>query len=365
MKAKTGSVSFDSARQQWRAQITTPSGRILKRFPTKQEASDWLAKQQTAITEGTFVEPSSISLGTWLVTWLRDYKRASLSQRTLELYVMLIGKCKSIADYRLQSITAPMIQKLYSELSSEGLGNSSINKVHKVLNAAFKKAVQIDFLSRNIMEAVECPKFETRHEIHTFTRAELDAILDASKKYCYGRYYTFILTAITTGMRMGELLALRWCDVSMKKRQIHVTRNLQQTLTKGIIINPPKTKSGRRLITVPQATITAMQEMRAKHSVESVDELIFVTATGTPFGPRNIQRVWRAIVKLSGVPYRNFHVLRHTHATDLLADGVPIVEVARRLGHARVSHTLELYGHAIPSYDQEIADKVAKLYIVK
>ena len=86
-----------------------------------------------------------------------------------------------------------------------------------------------------------------------------------------------------------------------------------------------------------------------------------ILVKGTPLSPRNLERAWSRIIEVAGIPYRNFHVLRHTNATDLLAKGIPIVEVARRLGHSRISHTLELYGHAIPTYDATIARQIEAL----
>lgn len=94
------------------------------------------------------------------------------------------------------------------------------------------------------------------------------------------------------------------------------------------------------------------------------EQLCFITKNSTPISPHNAERAWRSIIRKTSIPYRNFHVLRHTHATQLLANGVPIIEVSRRLVHARISHTLELYGHAIPNYDSKIADKVKKLYLI-
>lgn len=87
-----------------------------------------------------------------------------------------------------------------------------------------------------------------------------------------------------------------------------------------------------------------------------------ILVKGTPLSPRNLERAWKRIIEDASIPYRNFHILRHTNATDLLAKGIPIVEVARRLGHSRISHTLELYGHAIPTYDATIARQIEALY---
>ena len=163
--------------------------------------------------------------------------------------------------------------------------------------------------------------------------------------------------AIVSGARRGELLALRVKDLG--EHEIRICRNLQETARGGIIINPPKTKAGNRRLSIPPSV---MAELRLLSQGKPPDELIFTTSKGTPLSPRNLERAWSRIIEVAGIPYRNFHVLRHTNATDLLAKGIPIVEVARRLGHSRISHTLELYGHAIPTYDATIARQIEALY---
>lgn len=300
-----------------------------------------------------------------MLTWLKDYKYPSVSPRTRETYADLIGKAEPLAGIKLQALTAPQVQDLYAALAEGGYSACSINKVHKVLRASFKKAIQLGLLPKNIFDVVVPPAFERQHEIITFTKEEVAALLQSAKDYSRGKYFPLILLAITSGMRLGEILALRFCDINTKKHEISITRNLQKTKKDGIIIRPPKTKAGRRVITLPAEVITCLYNLHSERKVLALDDFIFITKTGNPYEPRNIERAWKTIAERSGITYRNFHVLRHTHCTDLLAAGVPIVEVARRVGHARISHTLELYGHAIPRYDKEIAAKVGGLYLVK
>ena len=90
--------------------------------------------------------------------------------------------------------------------------------------------------------------------------------------------------------------------------------------------------------------------------------LIFQSKNGTPLRPNQIERAWKSILLLASVPHKKFHVLRHTHATQLLANGVPLLEVSKRLGHSRASHTLDLYGHAIPGYDASLPNKISKIF---
>ncbi len=352
----SGSISYEKSRGKYRAQFTTPSGRrVSKRFATRKEAAAWLSAQSVSVAVGTYAEPSRITLGEWLVTWLRDYKRPAVSIRTMDRYTGLTAHCADIAFIQLQQLSAPVVQSLYNSLL-EKISPATVKKVHTLLHAAIHRALITGLVSRNVIDAVEPPRQAQRKEIETFRYDEIISLYKAAQEYVGGRYFPLVYLAISTGARLGELLALRLQDID--GNEVHITRNLQSTARNGIVINPPKTRAGRRTIAVPPDVIEAL----------SIDPemdpslLIFRTRNNTPLCPHNTERAWRAIVQKAGIPYRNFHVLRHTHATDLLARGVPIVEVARRLGHARVSHTLELYGHAIPRYDQKIADHVAQLY---
>lgn len=351
-----GSIVFESARKKYRAFFVTPAGRrISRRFETRKEAAVWLNTQVAAKTGHSFVEPTNMALGSWLVTWLRDYKIQQLAPKTIELYTEMATKCTPIADIKLQSVTPGMIQSLYTDLLKT-LSPSTVAKVHNVLKAAFAKARQIGIIPTNIMEMTEKPRFVYNHNVQTFSPEEVALIYDTSKKYACGRYYPCILLAFTTGMRRGELLALRWEDVNFEANEISITRNLTQTRDFGIQIGPTKTKAGRRVISVPDGVLSILDNNDPR------DELIFTSTNHTPIQPRNFERTWANIIKRSNIPYRNFHVIRHTHATDLLAAGVPIADVSRRLGHARISYTLDLYGHALPRTDKEIAAKVGTLY---
>ena len=182
------------------------------------------------------------------------------------------------------------------------------------------------------------------------------------------KLYPFILLAITTRARLGELLALKWENVDLSKNKIYIVFNMQYISHKGIIENPPKTAAGVRYITLPVTVVQVLKELkRGSGNVLRMikpSDYVFHTKLGTPYQPGNITHYWRSIVIGAGVPYKNFHVLRHTHATQLLAANVPILEVTKRLGHSKASHTLNLYGHAIPNKDKDVADKVAKIYSI-
>lgn len=189
-----------------------------------------------------------------------------------------------------------------------------------------------------------------------------------------------------------ELLGLRWSDIDFASKTIHIRQTLQHAST-GIIFEQPKTKASKRKITIPKETIISLKNYR-KQAMDQ--ELCFTAMNGSPIQPKNFERwfsslqrdcnpEWLALetkrkaLKANKITeeykdilakqkealaarHKKFHAIRHTHATDLLAGGENIMEVARRLGHSKASTTLDLYGHAIPGNDVKVAQKVAKLY---
>ena len=366
---REGTVYYDKERKSYRAAFFTPEGkRMIKRFADEQAAKNWLVEQQNSINKGLFVEPDDITLGQWLIDWLQIFMKGNVRQRTFERYVSLVKHTNSLSKHQLQKIQPLAIQNLYRELESN-ISSNTIHKVHKILVTSFKKAFEIGILNKNIMTTVAAPKFQTK-EIEIFTQDDIKKVLSSLKEdRYYKKYYPFVLTAIATGVRLGELLGLRLCDVDLKAKEITIAQNLQAAST-GIIFEKPKTKAGLRRISIPDEVVTVLTPLKTNPKVVQIDDiknedkdtLIFRTEKNTPIIPQNFNRAWRKILEHADVDYKNFHVLRHTHATQLLAAGIPIVEVSRRLGHSKTSHTLDLYGQAIPNYDKGIGDKISDIF---
>lgn len=350
-----GSIVYEKDRKKYRAFFSSPSGRrISKRFETKKEAGGWLAEQQASVIQGAFIEPHKMTLGEWLITWMADYKKPAIRQTTYERYLSVMRRCESIADIPLQDLTAIRIQSFYNTLSRE-VSQCVCRKVHILLSSAIKKAYQLELIKKNIIQMVTPPKRQEKRSIGVFSQEELAAIISTAESHMsYRRHVPLIKLAIGTGARIGELLALRFCDIDRHKLQVHITRTIQRT-KKAFVVNPPKTRAGSRIISISQSLADALPQGDG-------EELLFRTSKGTPFFLANLFRDWKNLLVLANVPYRNIHVLRHTHATLLLAAGVPVSEVARRLGHARISHTLDLYTHAIPTYDETIAKKIDNIF---
>lgn len=217
---------------------------------------------------------------------------------------------------------------------------------------------------KNVAGAAKPPRV-VRKEKGIFSADELKIILRTIESNpLFRRYYNLVLLAINTGMRRGELLGLRWRDVDFKSHTVTIAQQVQQLADGTIILDTPKTAAGRRKISIPINVSLALQ--RVKDSLREIDisqnMLVFRNGNGSPIRPEAIEKMWKQVLQESGLLYRSFHCLRHTHATLLLANGIPIIEVSRRLGHSLVKQTLDMYGHAIPNYDQEIARKISAIY---
>ena len=355
-----GTVFFEKSRSRWKAELDTPQGkRISKRFKDKANAENWLVAQNNDINKGLFIEPDEITTGYWIIFWLDTYVKNTVKQRTIERYVSLAKHCNEIANIKLQKIQPQEIQRLYVSLQAS-LSAHTINKVHKVLSAAFKKAYELRMLNINIMQFVKPPKFEKK-EIEIFKQEEIKKILSSLKEdRYYEKYYPFFLLAISTGARLGELLGLRWIDFDANKNEIFIRQSIQGSL-KGLIRESTKTKAGIRKLSIPQKVAQELLKI-GNPTPGDKESLIFQTNTGNPYAPNNMIRAWKKILLQAEVEYKNIHVLRHTHATQLLANSIPIVEVSRRLGHAKTSHTLDLYGQAIPNYDDKIAINISNIF---
>lgn len=353
---KRGSLVYDKLHDSYRAFIMISGKRYSKRFKNKDDAMDWMARQKIAERDGNFIEPSDMLVGQWLLYFLSTYKKDTVRASTYERYLYLAAKIEPISRIPLQSCSVSQVQELLNSLTPD-----CSRKVHVLLHAAFQQAVDLNIIQKNIVRLSKAKKI-VRDEPGIFNKNEINKILSYTKDKIPAFYPIFLLAA-HTGMRRGEVLGLRWKDVNLKNGTVTIRQQLQRVGSE-ITFHPPKTKSGKRKISIPATVTAALQELRNNEKTIDIKQetLVFRNSNSNPVRPEVLERAWKKVITQCGLPYRNFHCLRHTHATLLLSAGIPIIEVSRRLGHARVSHTLDLYGHAIPSYDERIIEKINQIY---
>ena len=351
----SGSISYNQSRGTYRAFMTLPDkshSRISKSFKTEREASEWLALTRAEILKGEYIYSSNVTIGEWLIEYIKTYKSNIVAASTIDRYYTTLKQLAPIAYIPLYKLTPYDIQHLYA-VSIQSLSYSSVIKMHRLLKAAIRKASALGIV-KNMMEVVEPPRAPQQDEVQILTVEQirtLFAFMHQSKYYA--KYIPFIKCALFTGMRLGELLALPSANVS--RGLIKVSQSARYSNGQGMVVGPTKGKRIRN-ITISD-TLAALL-----HDTAGSCPYVFHNIHGEMLITRNIERVWKAILQGAGLPYVRFHSLRHTHATQLLANGVPIMEVSKRLGHAQPSTTLNKYGHALKGYERTIPNKVQEIF---
>lgn len=336
----------------------------------KKDAQDYLSKTLTAISSGTFVEPSPLSLKGYLEKWLDTAARPRVSERTFSGYCYLVTQYvepSTLAGIKLSDVRPLNIQKLYSDMLERGLSARTVRYLHAVLNSALKQAVKWGMLARNSAEAVDLPK-QARKEMRAFSPREATEFL---KSAAQDRWSVLFAFALATGMRPEEYLGLQWKDVDLERGNVMVRRALIWREAGGWYFSEPKTARSRRSIPLPSTTVRALAEHKRKQSEEKLKmgpvyqqhDLVFATPEGGPLAPRNLKRRhFRPILERAKLPSDfRLYDLRHSCATLLLAAGEHPKVVSERLGHATITLTLDVYSHVLPTMQEAASEKLEKM----
>lgn len=347
-----GTIWYDNAREKYCYDYCDNDGkRHRKRFATEKAAKEFKKTIRAERDKGTLTS-STVTIGEWVVEFLETYKKPQLRNSSFIRLKQTAKKLTPIIHIPIDQLTGTDAQKLYNSYS-DVLSTSSISKIHKLLFAAYKKAVALRMVQYNPMQAVEPVKVKYK-EISVFSFGELIRIFRVlrSNKY-YSKYYMVFYLLLVLGCRSGELLAIRWERINFVSREININNAKSGT---GQDFHEPKTQAGIRSIPIVYDKCFArLKSMQHEGNIIHVSGFLFHTASGKALSYGNLRRAWLKICEESGIDEsKTMHVFRHTFATAALAKGIPILEVARILGHADATVTLKMYGHAIPGYNKHI-----------
>ena len=335
---------------------------------TKREAHIKLAELIASVAVSSYVEPSNRSVGEFVSARIDQWSAAgSISARTGERYHQLVRN--QIEPYlgakALQKLRVIDIEHWHSQLRTEGrasgkggLAARTIGHAHRVLCKALNDAVKNDLVSKNVGKLEAAPRVDD-HDIVIVQ--DVSGLLG---KLPGTRFQFLAMTTLFTGMRLGEVLALRWNRVDLERKIAQVREALEFTKVHGLRFKAPKSKAGVRDITLPDILVCALREHR-KDQLElrmklgagrlPDDALLFADMNGCPLSPNSISSAWGDFAKAIGIPEVTFHGLRHTHASQLIDSGVDIVTISRRLGHAKPDITLRIYAHLFQKDDSKAA----------
>jgi integrase len=335
---------------------------------TEKEAWQKLQQALQEQKQGTLATSPKQKLSTFLTQWLEEVHRPpAIRPTTYQRYLDVSRKhiLPALGHFELQKVTPQRIQTFYSTKLKEGQSTSSVHIMHSLLSKAFDTAVKWRLISSNPCKGTTIPH-EVKREAQSLTEEQARHLLEAARDH---DLEVFVVTALSTGMRIGELLALRWSDIDMEQGMVNVHRTV--TYLRGHFIEgEPKTKSGKRKILIPAEACAILQKHRQQQQARREQtgvkwqdlDLVFCTRSGG-FLHAGVQehRLYRLLEQVQ-LPRMHVHDLRHSAATLLGAMGVNPKVIQEILGHSSLKITLEIYSHVLPSMQQDARDKMQRFF---
>jgi integrase len=350
----------------WAAYLTLENGKRKYFYgKTKKAALDLLKKAQLEQMQGTLVTSSPrLTVAQFFTLWLKR-RKSSLRIRSYERYegFVRLQVIPHIGNLQLRKLAPTHLQSLYSELLGKGgIKASTVNTLHWMISRACSDAVRWELMAKNPCKAVEPPR-RARYEFRALTVEEAQRLLASARGH--GMEALFVL-ALTTGMRRGELLALKWQDIDFELGTVQVRRAFTRAKGQRYLEAEPKTQKSRRSILLAPGTIEILKQHRLKQleakqqAGEDWEErdLVFCTSVGTPLNPNKVLERFGTLLKRAGLPHIRLHDLRHSTATIMLKLDVHPKIVQELLGHSRIAETLDIYSHVLPTMQEGAINKL-------
>lgn len=383
----------------------------------KTEVEDFAREFEKRVKEGKYLTGDKLTLSRFVDIWREEWATKNLTIAGLEDYQRLLNGriLDKLGNMKLSKITALHIQGVYDELEKGGLAPATIRKTNTALNSVFKYAYRMGTIKENPCDRIELPKMKKNTDIHFFTVTQAKAFLKALeedhvftcassdrkikntgtefevREYTAHRTVSFqfrvlFSLAIYGGFRRGEIVALKWSDIDFENRTVSINKAFAKTKANGQILKCTKTVSGNRTVVLPSSCFELLAHWKSEQKMLSLalgskwegkrgedfdDNFIFIQVDSgrpmnvdTPYHKMKevIERYNSMCAKGEELPDIRFHDLRHTSASLLLSENVDIVTVSRRLGHAQVSTTLDVYAHAFEKKDVTASDTLERLF---
>ena len=348
---------------------------------TKKEVSDNMKAFYVDNNRGLLPTDDKITLSQWFHTWLFTYRIHDLKPSSFERYEGLYRnyiEYSPIGKIKLIDLRTNHIQIYYNALVSEdGKSPSTIKTLNKCLKSCLNQALKEGYISKNYCTLITLPKGSEspKRSINVFTQEEQKIFMRACIKHKNGIIYIF---ALCTGLRLGEILALKWTDLNFKDKYIDINKSIKSTYkidNNGnrefeIIEQEPKTKNSIRTVPLNQSLIELLQQYRKEQLLEREsnldiyfdNNLIFATPTGNYLNESNVRKTFKRILKKCDLKEIRLHDLRHTFATRLFENGVAPKTVQSILGHSDIATTLNIYTHVMKCTQDRAIDKLDYLF---
>ncbi|WP_373896173.1 tyrosine-type recombinase/integrase [Virgibacillus sp. CBA3643] len=316
------------------------------------------------LNKGSYVEPSSETLGDYLDDWLKHKRKRTAHSTYLHYKSFINNHIKpALGNVKVFDLKPGMVQNFYDSLLDQGeLSERSIHHIHRILSNALEKGARIGDIQKNVTKAVEPARVRNK-EMNFWNMDTLNDFLEATRQE---QHYMAWYIGAFTGMRQGEILGLKWDCIDFENKIIYVRRALKRDDNYDYVIADLKNNSSYRSIAISDSDVfefkkhyNKQKEHKLKVGKDYYDNNLVIAAAGGNFLlPSNLGRAFRRCMKQTEVEKIRFHDLRHTHASMLFSLKAHPKIVQERLGHSSITVTLDTYSHMLPNMQEAVAESL-------
>lgn len=377
---------------------------------TRAEVASELSKVLGELAEDSYIDETKVTFVGWLKTWLETYAKPSIKLSTYTSYETYIRGhiTPYFKNLKLKDLNPKILQDFFNtkltggrlDNKEGGLSDKTIKNLYNMIHASLKQAYLSEMIKKNICEFIKVPKV-SRKEMRVLTREEQINLITASRNHRLG---IVVILDLFTGMRLGEILALRWNDIDFNKNIISVKNTIKRVTTHNsdgskteIILDTPKTDNSFRIIPlINEMKIELKNHLKIQNKEKQIGgtaynnkNFVFCNEIGKPYDQKTFKNYYNKILLECGLiesrpktirdkikkglkskpkpkgssPNVTFHTLRHTFATRAIEQGMDVLVLSKILGHSDPSTTLNKYGHVLPNHKKDNMEKIRELYV--
>jgi integrase len=350
------------------------TGKRLRHFESvkgaKKDAQQRLAELLITIERGSYIKsPRTFCLADYLTEWLKMHAELRCRPRTVEGYRYIVNRhlIPELGRIRLSELRPQHIDTYCSKAIRRGLSNRTVLHDFRLLHKALQDAVKLGMIGTNSCDGVEPPR-PTDKEMKFLRPEDVDLFLSSARQAPWPYYYLFY-TMLFTGLRRSEALALKWANINIDTWMLSVTQTLHRLSGGKHVIQPPKTRTSRRQVTMPPSLALLLRTYREQTETQRLltgkalrdTDFVFAHPDGTPLDQSTVTHVFRKVAHRAGFEGLRLHDLRHSYTSLMIAAGVNIKVISQSLGHANIGVTLDTYGHLLPSMAKTAAEQFDNL----
>lgn len=310
----------------------------------------------SGLTDGT-------TTGAYLTAWVEALAGRNLRPTTRRQYARHVVQywIPEVGAVELDKLTPLQVERALGHLAARGLSPTTVRSARVTLRAALADALRDGRVRRNVASLVKPPEAE-RPEMRSLSAGEVSRLLEATRDDAFGPLFAL---AVSSGLRLGELVALRWTDVDMEGRSLTVNQAAYRTDAGAYAFGKPKTARSRRTVDLPSLAMDALRRQKVRQAEarlaagtawQDTRSSVFTDSLGRPVIPGHVSKTFRATADRLGFEGVRFHDLRHTYASLALRNGVPMKVVSEALGHVSITITADVYAHVAPEQRRAVAD---------